>query len=115
VAEARCGQGGGVPLAGFELVAAVAGGGARIGGQLTGQPGEQVVLGRDDGRGGCRADRIGLGEPAEHRQQIAAVHPLAGQPVQLVGAETLAEIIAQVVGPAILPGDGPAGRLAVQA
>ena len=31
------------------------------------------------------------------------------------GAAALAEIIAQIVGPAILPGDGPAGRLAVRA
>jgi hypothetical protein len=109
------GQAVGAPAGRFQLVTAVAGGGARVGGQLTGQPGEQVVLGRGDRRGGGRAGRIDLGDPGEHRQQVAAVDPLTGQPVQLGGAAALAELIAQVVGPGVLPGDGRPGRLAGRA
>ena len=101
--------------AGFQLVAAIAGGGARVGGQLTGQPGEQVVLGRGHGRRGGRTGGIDRGDPAEHRQQVAAVHPLAGQPVQPGGAAPLAERITQVVGPAVLPGDRGPVRPSVRA
>jgi hypothetical protein len=79
--QAGRGQDVGVPAIPRQFEAAVAGCGARVGSQLAGQPGEQVVLGRRDGHGGGRPGRVSLGDPGEHRQQVAAVHPLAGQPV----------------------------------
>ena len=80
--------------AGLQLVAAEAGRGARVGGALAGQPAEQVVLGGRAAGGGCGPAWLRVGQPQEHRQQVAAVHPLAGQPVQGVAAVPLAQLVA---------------------
>src|SRR5207302_656478 len=77
------------PGPGGQVEAAVAGGGARVRGEAAGQQPVEVVLGAGDGGGGGRPSRVIPAKPGKHRQQIAAVHPLAGAPVQLVATADL--------------------------
>jgi len=102
----------GVPAAVLEPVAAETGCGARVGGELAGQPREQVVLGGEHPRRGGGPGGLLIGHPQEHRQQVAAVHPLPGQPVQGIGAALFTQLVAAGVAAAVLPGDRRAVRLA---
>ncbi len=103
----------GVPAAGLELVAAETGCGARVGRDLAGQPAEQVVLGGQQPGRNRGAGWLLVGQAQEHREQVAAVDPLPGDPVQGAGAAALAQLVTAGVSPAVLPGDRRPGRLAV--
>src|SRR5262249_60777073 len=107
------GRGGGAvafPGAALEPVAAEAGGGARVGGDLPGEPAEQVVLGGQQPRDGRGPGRLVVGHPQEHREQVAAVHPLAGGPVQPLATAAFAQLLAAGAGPAVPPRDRGTGR-----
>ena len=66
------------PRARLQPVAAVAGRRARVGEHLAGEPGEEVVLGAQEGRRARGPRRIVPLHPGEHRQQVAAVKRLSG-------------------------------------
>ena len=97
----------------LEPVAAEAARGARVGRGLAGQPPEQPVLGAEQPARASRRLRRGARQAQIHGQQVAAVDPLAGEPVEPLAAETGAQRLAFGLGAPVLPGDRRRDRLAV--
>ena len=100
-----------VPSARPQGVAPEPGRRARIGGRLTGQPEEDVILRAED-PGRARGERRFLmGDPSPQRDQVAPVHPLAGLSIQRILARAGAEPFTVGVGTIVLPRDrGPDGH-----